>query len=93
MLTLIVLSAPPVINLVPVMSNVEQNTPLSASRLPGCGTSSMLWNMVPVAQSQRARLPLSPPENMTPSLLTLSVLTIAVYAACPELLPLEAADP
>lgn len=46
--TLIVLSAPPVINLVPVWSNVEQNTPASASSEPGCGTSSMFWNGVPV---------------------------------------------
>lgn len=37
---LMVLSAPPVISRVPVMSNVEQNTPASASREPGCGTSS-----------------------------------------------------
>ena len=46
--TLIVLSAPPVINLVPVWSKVEQNTPASASSEPGCGTSSMFWNGVPV---------------------------------------------
>jgi hypothetical protein len=46
--TLIVLSAPPVIRRVPVISNVEQNTPASASREPGCGTSSMFWNGVPV---------------------------------------------
>jgi disulfide oxidoreductase YuzD len=39
--TLIVLSAPPVINRVPVTSNVEQNTPASASSEPGWGTSSI----------------------------------------------------
>lgn len=33
--TFIVLSAPPVINLAPVISNVEQNTPASASSEPG----------------------------------------------------------
>lgn len=48
-LTLIVLSAPPVINRVPVWSNVEQKTPASASNDPGCGTSSMFWKGVPVA--------------------------------------------
>ena len=47
--TLIVLSAPPVIRRVPVMSNVEQNIPASASSEPGCGMSSMFWNGVPVA--------------------------------------------
>ena len=47
--TLIVLSAPPVIKRVPVMSNVEQNMPDSASSEPGCGMSSIFWNGVPVA--------------------------------------------
>lgn len=47
--TLIVLSAPPVINRVPVWSNVEQNTPASASSDPGCGTSSRFWKGIPVA--------------------------------------------
>ena len=46
--TLIVLSAPPVINLVPVWSNVDVNTPASASNDPGCGISSKFWNGVPV---------------------------------------------
>ena len=47
--TLIVLSALPVIKRVPVMSNVEQNMPDSASSEPGCGMSSIFWNGVPVA--------------------------------------------
>lgn len=48
-LTLIVLSAPPVIRRVPVWSKVEQKTPDSASSDPGCGTSSKFWNGVPVS--------------------------------------------
>ena len=47
--TFMVLSAPPVIRRVPVWSKVEQNTPASASNEPGCGTSSIVWNGVPVA--------------------------------------------
>ena len=78
--TLMVLSAPPVISLVPVTSNVEQNTPASASRDPGCGMSSMFWNAVPVSQSHSVREPLSPPEKKTPSEFTESVLMIAL---CP----------
>lgn len=75
-----VLSAPPVINRVPVTSNVEQNTPASASSEPGCGISSMFWNAVPVFQSQSVSEPLSPPEKKTPSEFTESVLMIAL---CP----------
>lgn len=59
-LTLIVLSAQPVISRVPVISNVEQNTPASASNEPGCGISSIFWNAVPVSQSHMVIVPLSP---------------------------------
>jgi hypothetical protein len=39
--TLIILSAPPVIKCVPIMSNVEQNMPDSTSSEPDCGLSSI----------------------------------------------------
>ena len=77
---MIVLSAPPVINRVPVISNVEQNTPASASREPGWGISSMFWNAVPVFQSHNVNVPLSPPEKNSPSEFTERVLMIAL---CP----------
>lgn len=47
-ITLMVLSAQPVMSRVPVISNAEQKIPASASSDPGCGMSSMFWNGVPV---------------------------------------------
>lgn len=63
LLTLIVLSAQPVISRVPVASKVEQKTPASASRDPGCGMSSRFWNAVPLFQSHKVTVPLSPRAN------------------------------
>lgn len=45
--TLMDLSQHPVSSLVPVRSNVEAMMPDSASRDPGCGISSRVWNGMP----------------------------------------------
>ena len=68
--TLIVLSASPVISLMPVRSKVEAMIPASASSEPGCAIESSYWNLWPVFQSQKPTLPLSPPEKSTLSWLT-----------------------
>ena len=75
-----VLSASPTNSLLPLLSKAIQKSPASESRDPGCTIVCAFWKLYPVLQSQKKRLPLSPPLTSTPSGFTAMQLIIPV---CP----------